>query len=113
MTNHLILLLRMEEEQRNRQTVELDLSNLVEEITENFHALAVMQSKTLSKEIMQRISFRGDKEEISSHTSKAKEENLPDGVSYNRKISAYTEDEKSLRITITEITMESLIYEKR
>ena len=31
-------------------------------------------------EIMQRISFRGDKEEISSHTSKAKEENLPDGV---------------------------------
>ncbi|CDA98419.1 putative uncharacterized protein [Lachnospiraceae bacterium CAG:215] len=80
LTNHLILLLRMEEEQRNRQTVELDLSNLVEEITENFHALAVMQSKTLSKEIMQRISFRGDKEEISSHTSKAKEENLPDGV---------------------------------
>lgn len=80
LTNHLILLSRMEEEQRNYQTVELDLSNLVEEITENFHALAVMQSKTLSKEIMQRISFRGDKEEISSHTSKAKEENLPDGV---------------------------------
>lgn len=80
LTNHLILLLRMEEEQRNRQTVELDLSNLVEEIAENFQALAVMQSKTLSKEIMQRISFRGDKEEISTHTSKAKEENLPDGV---------------------------------
>lgn len=64
LTNHLILLSRMEEEQRNRQTVELDLSDLVEEIAENFQALAVMQSKTLSKEIMQRISFRGDKEEI-------------------------------------------------
>ena len=80
LTNPLILLSRMEEEQRNYQTVELDLSNLVEEIAENFQALAVMQSKTLSKEIMQRISFRGDKEEISTHTSKAKEENLPDGV---------------------------------
>lgn len=60
LTNHLILLSRMEEEQRNRQTAEIALSDVVEETVENFQALAVTQKKTLSKEIMPRISFRGE-----------------------------------------------------
>lgn len=64
LTNHLILLSRMEEEQRNRQTAEIALSDVVEETVENFQALAVTQKKTLSKEIMPRISFRGEEAEI-------------------------------------------------
>ena len=64
LTNHLILLSRMEEEQRNRQTVEMDLSTMVEETAENFQPLAVMRKKKLSKEIMPGISFYGDEEEI-------------------------------------------------
>ena len=37
---------------------------MVEETVENFQALAVTQKKTLSKEIMPRISFRGEEAEI-------------------------------------------------
>lgn len=64
LTNHLILLSRMEEEQRKRQTVDMDLSDVVEETVENFQALAVTQKKTLSKEIMPKIPFRGEETEI-------------------------------------------------
>lgn len=64
LTNALILLSRMEEEQPPVQMIEFPLSDLVEETTEAFRGLAKTQSKTLDVHIQPMLSICGDEKAI-------------------------------------------------
>ncbi|MCC8140370.1 MAG: HAMP domain-containing histidine kinase [Lachnospiraceae bacterium] len=64
LTNSLILLSRMEEEQAQYQMIEFPLSDVVEESAHSFRNLALTQQKTLSSEIQPMISFCGDENSI-------------------------------------------------
>ncbi|MCD8241730.1 MAG: HAMP domain-containing histidine kinase [Lachnospiraceae bacterium] len=64
LTNSLILLSRMEEEQAQYQMIEFPLTDVVEESAHSFRNLALTQEKTLSCEIQPMISFCGDENSI-------------------------------------------------
>ncbi len=64
LTNSLILLSRMEEEQAQYQMIEFPLSDVVEESAHSFRNLALTQGKTLSCEIQPMIFFCGDENSI-------------------------------------------------
>lgn len=60
LTNSLILLSRMEEEQVQSQMIEFPLSDMAEEVVETFQSLAKTQRKTLTCSIQPMISIYGD-----------------------------------------------------
>ncbi len=64
LTNSLILLSRMEEEQAKYQMIEFPLSDLVEESAHSFQNLAVTQDKTLTCTIQPMLSLCGDENAI-------------------------------------------------
>ena len=65
LTNNLILLSRMEEEQPQTQMIDFALSDLVEEILESFQALAKSQGKALASSIEPMLTMHGDEKAIS------------------------------------------------
>lgn len=65
LTNNLILLSRMEEEQTRLQIIEFCLSDMVEETADSFQALAKTQNKTLESNIQHMISMKGDEKNLS------------------------------------------------
>ena len=64
LTNNLILLSRMEEEQTRELMVDFPLSDVVEETLGTFQALAKTQHKNLTGNIAPMISMRGDEKAI-------------------------------------------------
>ena len=60
LTNHLILLSRMEEAQNQMQMLEFPFSDLVQEAAQSFQALAKTQEKSFTASIQPMISLRGD-----------------------------------------------------
>ena len=60
LTNSLILLSRMEEEQPKVQKIEFPLSDVAEEAVNAFQSLAKTQGKTISAKIQPMVSLRGD-----------------------------------------------------
>ena len=64
LTNNLILLSRMEEEQPRELMVDFPLSDVVEETLGTFQALAKTQHKNLTGNIAPMISMRGDEKAI-------------------------------------------------
>ena len=64
LTNSLILLSRMEEEQPKTQMIEFPLSDIVEESIEAFRALAKTQDKSLVSNIQPMISMYGDEKAL-------------------------------------------------
>ena len=64
LTNSLILLSRMEEEQVQTQVIDFPLSDIAEETVETFKSLAKTQNKTLKVDIQPMISMRGDEKAI-------------------------------------------------
>lgn len=64
LTNSLILLSRMEEQQTRSQMIEFPLSDMAEETIEAFQALAKTQNKTLIENIQPMISMYGDENAI-------------------------------------------------
>lgn len=64
LTNSLILLSRMEEEQVQTQMIDFPLSDIAEETAETFKSLAKTQNKTLKIDIQPMISMCGDEKAI-------------------------------------------------
>ena len=64
LTNNLILLSRMEEEQPQSQMIEFPLSDVAEETVETFQALAKTQNKTLTSNIQPMISICADEKAL-------------------------------------------------
>lgn len=64
LTNDLIYLSRMEEEQPKLQRIEFPLSDVVEEMAQSFAAPAKSQGKTLSIEVQPMLSYTGDEKSI-------------------------------------------------
>ncbi len=64
LTNSLILLARMEEEQPRTQMIDFSLSDMAEDSVGTFQALAKTQQKTLTGKIQPMISMRGDEKAI-------------------------------------------------
>ena len=64
LTNALILLSRMDEEQPRIQMIDFPLSDVAEETAQTFQALAKTQDKTLTATIAPMISMRGDEPSI-------------------------------------------------
>lgn len=64
LTNDLILLSRMEEEQYGSQMIEFPLSDIAEETAKTFQVLAKTQNKTLISEIRPMISMYGEEKAI-------------------------------------------------
>lgn len=64
LTNDLILLSRMEEEQTQLQMLELPLSDIAEETIAPFQAVARTQDKTLELHIQPMLSMRGDEKSL-------------------------------------------------
>jgi two-component system sensor histidine kinase CiaH len=64
LTNDLIYLSRMDEEQPQLQLIDFPLSDVVEEIAQSFQGLAVAQKKTLTMCIPPMLSFTGDEKAI-------------------------------------------------
>lgn len=60
LTNNLILLSRMQEEQPQSQRIDFPLSDVVEETAMSFQALAKTQDKVLTTQIQPMIAFKGD-----------------------------------------------------
>lgn len=64
LTNALVLLSRMEEDQRKEMQVDFPISDVVEEVFHTFHAPAKIQGKTLSGVIAPMITMKGDEKAI-------------------------------------------------
>lgn len=64
LTNDLIYLSRMEEEQPKLQPIEFPLSDVAEEMAQSFQALAKSQGKELLLQIQPMLSFTGDEKAI-------------------------------------------------
>ncbi len=64
LTNSLILLSRMEEEQVQIQMIDFPLSDIAEETAETFKSLAKTQNKTLKIDIEPLVSMRGDEKAL-------------------------------------------------
>ncbi len=64
LTNSLILLARMEEQQPQAQMIEFPLSDVAEETVESFQALAKTHNKTLTSQIQPMISLYGDEKAL-------------------------------------------------
>lgn len=64
LTNDLIYLSRMEEEQPKLQRIEFPLSDVAEEMAQSFQALAKNQEKELCLHIQPMLSFTGDEKAI-------------------------------------------------
>ncbi|MCP1102020.1 two-component system sensor histidine kinase CiaH [Aequitasia blattaphilus] len=64
LTNDLILLSRMEEEQSPTQMIEFPLSDVIEETTNSFQVLAKTQGKTIDTQIEPFISMYGDEKAL-------------------------------------------------
>ncbi len=64
LTNSLIFLAKMEEEQTKIPMLEFPISDMAEETVETFQALAKVQNKTLTSEIEPMLSLKGDEKAI-------------------------------------------------
>ena len=64
LTNDLIYLSRMEEEQNQLQMIDFPFSDLVEEMVQSFQALAKTQNKTFSSNIQPMLSLCGDEKSL-------------------------------------------------
>ncbi len=64
LTNDLVLLSRMEEEQPKTQMIEFPLSDMVEETAMSFQAVAKTQKKSLTVDIQPMLSIRGDEKTL-------------------------------------------------
>lgn len=64
LTNSLIFLAKMEEEQTKIPMLEFPISDMVEETVETFQALAKVQNKTLISDIEPMLSLKGDEKAI-------------------------------------------------
>ena len=64
LTNDLIYLSRMEEEQPKLQIIDFPLSDVAEEMAQSFQALAKSQEKEVSLRIQPMLSFNGDEKAI-------------------------------------------------
>jgi signal transduction histidine kinase len=64
LTNDLVSLARMEEDQPKLQRIEFPLSDLVEETVQSFQTLATVQGKRFTSTIQPMLSFRGDEKAI-------------------------------------------------
>lgn len=64
LTNNLILLSRLEEEQPRSQSVEFSISDAAEETAETFRSLAVSRRKHLNSDIQPLVSMTGDEKAI-------------------------------------------------
>lgn len=64
LTNDLIYLSRMEEEQPRLQPIEFPISDVAEEMAQSFQALAKSQGKELLLQIQPMLSFTGDEKAI-------------------------------------------------
>lgn len=64
LTNDLIYLSRMEEEQPKLQLIDFPLSDVAEEMAQSFQSLAKSQEKEFSIHIQPMLSFRGDEKAI-------------------------------------------------
>lgn len=64
LTNDLIFLSRMDEEQTKLQMIEFPLSDVVAETAESFHTLAKSQNKTFTERIEPMLSMTGDQKSI-------------------------------------------------
>ena len=64
LTNDLVYLSRMEEEEKDMQMIEFSFSDVVEEVVSSFQALAKTQNKTLHCEIPDMVSLTGNEKAI-------------------------------------------------
>ena len=64
LTNDLILLSRLEENQARFQMIDFPLSDMLEEMAHSFQALAITQEKVFSVDIQPMLSFRGDEKAL-------------------------------------------------
>ncbi len=64
LTNDLIYLSRMEEQQEQTQMIEFPFSDLVEEMVQSFQSLAKAQNKTFTCSIQPMLSLRGDERSL-------------------------------------------------
>lgn len=64
LTNNLIVLSRMEEEQTKINMIEFPLSDVAEDTVETFRALAKTKGKTLNENIQPMVSIKGDENSI-------------------------------------------------
>lgn len=95
LTNNLILLSRMEEEQTQCRMIEFPLSDIAEETADSFKTLAKAQNKMLTENIQPMISMQGDEKAIRQLISVL----LENAVKYSEeggKISLTLEKQKNL-----------------
>lgn len=95
LTNNLILLSRMEEEQTQCRMIEFPLSDIAEETADSFKTLAKAQNKMLTENIQPMISMQGDEKAIRQLISVL----LDNAVKYSEeggKISLTLEKQKNL-----------------
>ena len=64
LTNDLIYLSKMEEENKKMETIEFPFSDVVEEVAQSFQNLATVQKKVFQMDIKPMVSIKGDEKSI-------------------------------------------------
>ncbi len=64
LTNDLVYLSQMEEEEKNTQMIEFPFSDVVQEMADSFYALAKTQNKGIQCKVMPMLSFCGNEKSI-------------------------------------------------
>lgn len=112
LTNDLIYLSRMDEEQPQLQLIDFPLSDVVEEIAQSFQGLAVAQKKTLTMCIPSMLSFTGDEKAVRQLVSIL----LDNAMKYSPEggaVSVALEKEgRAVKLTVTNTTVHPMEKEK-
>lgn len=112
LTNDLIYLSRMDEEQPQLQLIDFPLSDVVEEIAQSFQGLAVAQKKTLTMCIPSMLSFTGDEKAVRQLVSIL----LDNAMKYSPEggaVSVALEKEgRAVKLTVTNTTVHPIEKEK-
>ena len=109
LTQDLIYLARMDEEQPQLQPIEFPLSDVAEELAQSFHNLAAAQSRQFTADIQPMLSFTGDEKAVRQLMSIL----LDNAVKYTPENGTITftlkKDGRSIRLSVandTAATME-------
>lgn len=112
LTNDLVYLSRMDEEQPVLQFIEFPVSDVVEETAQSFQGLAARQEKELTAKIEPMVSYTGSEKEIRQLVSILLDNALKYSPGGGEIRVSLTRESKAIRLTVTNTTLQPVEKEQ-
>ena len=112
LTNDLIYLSRMEEQQPKLQLIDFPLSDVVEEMAQSFQSLAKSQEKEFSIHIQPMPSFHGDEKSIRQLLSTLRDNALKDSPAGGRLEMGLEKQGKTIVLTVSNPSAQPMEQDK-